>query len=126
MDTRGNTHRNNNRAGTPGANAAQDDNAVVMGVVRAMIEAQQQQSEAQQQQNALLHEALLAAQKTSTTAQATTTAAIKKMTAHRELRTGNVTDFMRMNPTMFTGTETPLEAEKWITDMENLLKATKI
>jgi len=27
---------------------------------------------------------------------------------------------------MFTGTEAPLEAEQWITDMENLLKAAKI
>ena len=48
------------------------------------------------------------------------------MTAPREPRTGNVTDFMRMNPAMFTGTEMPLEAEQWLTDMENLLKAAKI
>ena len=48
------------------------------------------------------------------------------MTAPREPRTGNITDFMRMNPAVFTGTETPLEAEQWITDMEDLLKATKI
>jgi hypothetical protein len=76
-----------------------------MGAVRAMIEAQQEQ-------NALLREGL--------------TAALEKATAPREQRTGNVTDFMRMNPAVFTGTEIPLEAEQWITDMENILKTTKI
>ena len=48
------------------------------------------------------------------------------MTAPKVPRTGNVTDFMRMNPAVFTGTEMPLEAEQWITDMEDLLKAAKI
>ena len=56
----------------------------------------------------------------------TATAAVERMTAPREPRTGNITDFMRMNPAVFTGTETPLEAEQWITDMEDLLKAAKI
>ena len=68
--------------------------------------------EAQQEQNSLLRDGL--------------TVALEKATALREQRTGNVTDFIRMNPAMFTGTETPLEAEQWLTDMENLLKAAKI
>ena len=112
MDTRGNANRNNNRAVPNGANAAGGNDATVMGVVRTMLENQQRQSETQQQQITLLREALLAAQQTSAAAQVTATAAVERMTAPREPRTKNITDFMRMNPAVFTGTETPLEDEQ--------------
>jgi uncharacterized protein GlcG (DUF336 family) len=123
MDTRGTANRIANQAGPSGT---QVDEAAMMRVVRALVEAQQQQSAAQQQQNTLLRETLIATQKASAAAQETATAAIERVTAPREPRTGNVTDFMRMNPVMFSGTETPMVAEQWITDMENLLKAAKV
>ena len=98
----------------------------MMGEMRTMIEAQQRQNEAQQQQNVLLREALIAAQQTSTAAQVTATAAIERMTAPKEQRPGNISDFKRLNPRCFTGMEKPLEAEQWLTDMTNLLEATNV
>jgi len=44
----------------------------------------------------------------------------------RERRTGNISDFKKLRPAVFKGTEKPLEAEQWITDMTNLLEAAKI
>jgi len=79
MNTRGGQHRANFSNGNSG-----EDAAGMMGVMRAMIEAQQHQNEAQQQQNALLREALLAAQQTSTAAQVTATVAIERMTTPKE------------------------------------------
>ena len=39
---------------------------------------------------------------------------------------GNITDFLRLNPRVFTGNEDPLEAEQWLIDMTNLLEAANI
>ena len=41
-------------------------------------------------------------------------------------RVGTLTDFMRMSPAVFTGTEEPLVVEKWLTDMENLLEGANV
>ena len=41
-------------------------------------------------------------------------------------RPGTVSDFRRLHPEMFTGTETPLQAEQWLAKTEQLLQATHI
>jgi len=42
------------------------------------------------------------------------------------LRTGTVADFKRLGPSIFAGTETPLEAEQWMVKTEQLLKAARV
>ena len=37
-----------------------------------------------------------------------------------------MSDFRRLNPTVFTGEESYLDAEQWLTDMENLLVAARV
>jgi len=37
-----------------------------------------------------------------------------------------VSDFRRLQPADFSGTERPLDAEQWLIDMANLLKAARI
>ena len=75
--------------------------------------------EFQLQQMAVLREGILMAQQTAT-------AALERATAPREQRVGNVTDFRKLDPKMFSGNEKPLQAEQWLTDVENLLKAVRI
>ena len=86
--------------------------AGVLGVLQGMMEAQQQQT-------TLLREGLVAAQQTAATA-------LERAVAPREARPGNVTDFCRLLPKTFSGTGTPLEAEQWLVDMANLLRAAKV
>jgi hypothetical protein len=54
------------------------------------------------------------------------TAAVDRATAPREPRTGSIADFRRLSPREFTGTEEPLAAEQWLTDMVNLLEGANI
>jgi hypothetical protein len=91
----------------------------MMQTHQQQMTAQQLQMENQQQQATLLREGLI-------TAQQATTVVLEKVTAPREARTGTAADFKKMNPAMFSGTESPLEAEKWITDVTNLLAIAKI
>ena len=76
------------------------------------IQIQQQQLEQQQQQTALLREGLIAA--------------MEKVNAPKEPKPGNVSNFRKLNPAEFSGTGKPLEAEKWLVDTTNLLKAARI
>ena len=62
--------------------------------------------ENQQKQTEILHQGLL--------------------TAPRGQRPGNVSDFRRLQPVVFSGTERPLDAEQWLFDTTNLLKAARI
>ena len=62
--------------------------------------------ESQHQQTELLRQALL--------------------TAPREQRLDNVSDFRRLQPATFSGTEKPLDAEQWLIDTTYLLKAARI
>ena len=39
---------------------------------------------------------------------------------------GNVSDFKRLHPTIFTGEERPLDAEQWLIDVTVLLKAARV
>ena len=43
--------------------------------------------------------------------------------APKEQRSGNVSNFRRLQPTIFTGEERPLDAEQWLIDITDLLKA---
>jgi len=48
------------------------------------------------------------------------------LTAPREHRPGTISDFRRLQPAEFSGTEKPLDAEQWLIDMTDLLKAARI
>jgi hypothetical protein len=75
--------------------------------------------EAQQPQTTLLRDGLLAVQQTAVVA-------LERATAPRGAGPGNVADFRRLLPRTFSGTGTPLEAEQWLVDMGNLLRAAKV
>ena len=91
-----------------------------------MIESQQQQIAAQQrqmdsqraqmvvqhEQTVLLRDGLVTVHVMASAAQQTAAAAIDRATTPREPRTGNITDFMRLNLRVFTGNKDPLEAEQ--------------
>ena len=49
--------------------------------------------------------------------------AIEKTVAPRKPKFGNVSDFRRLQPATFAGTEKLLDAEQWLIDMTNLLNA---
>ena len=83
-----------------------------MGVLCGMIESQQQQM-------TLLRDGLKAAQQI-------TTVAMERSAAPRGPKPRNISDFRRLQPATFTGTEKPLEAEQWLVDMTNLLNAARV
>jgi len=68
-------------------------------VLHGMMESQHQQTE-------LLRQALL--------------------TAPREQRPSNVSDFRKLQPATFSGTEKPLDAEQWLINTTDLLNAARI
>ena len=70
----------------------------MMGLLRGMIESQQEQT-------TLLREGLISAQQT-------VAAALDKAATPREVKPGNVYDFLRMRPATFAGVGTPLEVEQ--------------
>ena len=51
---------------------------------------------------------------------------MERATAPREQRIGNVADFRKLGPKIFSGNEKPLQAEQWLTDTKNLLKAARV
>jgi len=46
--------------------------------------------------------------------------------APKKQMSGNVSDFKRLHPTIFTGEERPLDAEQWLIDVTVLLKAARV
>ena len=86
-----------------GAGTSQDgpnrDNDGMMRILQGMMQSQQQQTE-------LLRQGLLV--------------------TPREQRPGNVSDFRRLQPAIFSGTEKPLDAEQWLIDTTDLLKAARV
>ena len=46
--------------------------------------------------------------------------------APKEQRPDNISDFWRLQPAIFTGAKRPLDAEQWLIDVINLLKAAWI
>ena len=83
-----------------------------MGVLRDMIESHQQQT-------AFIRDGLIAVQKT-------TMVAMERAVAPREPKFGNISDFRRLQPATFAGTEKLLDAEQWLVDMTNLLIAARV
>ena len=51
---------------------------------------------------------------------------MERVAAPRELKLGNVSDFRRLQPATFVGTEKPLDAEQRLVDMTNLLNAARV
>ena len=51
---------------------------------------------------------------------------MERVAAPRELKLGNVSDFRRLQPATFAGTEKSLDAEQWLVDMTNLLNAAHV
>jgi len=74
------------------------ENADVLRVIQAMMENQQQQTELLRQE----------------------------LAAPKEQRPGNISDFRRLQPAIFTGEEKPLDAEQWLTDTTDLLNAARV
>jgi len=70
-----------------------------------MLGNQQQQMENQHQQTELLRQ---------------------ELAAPKEQKPGNISDFRRLQPAVFTGVERPLEAEQWLTDTTDLLNAARV
>ena len=81
------------------------EGADVLRIIQTMLGNQQQQMENQQQQTELLRQ---------------------ELAAPKEQRPGNVSDFRRLQPAIFTGVERPLEAEQWLTDTTDLLNAARV
>jgi len=48
------------------------------------------------------------------------------LTVPREQRPGNVFDFRKLQPAIFLGTEKSLDAEQWLIDNTDLLKAARV
>ena len=59
-------------------------------------------------------------------AQQTATATIERSMTPREPKPGNISDFRRLQPATFAGTEKPLDAEQWLVDMTNLLTTARV
>ena len=87
-----------NNSGQP-QNGPTGGNADILRVIQNMVENQQRQTE-------LLRQGLIA--------------------APQERRPGNVSDFRRLQPAIFTGEERPLDAEQWLIDTTDLLKAARV
>jgi hypothetical protein len=117
MNTRGNANRtgdpeeNMNRTGSSNG-PPRDDNVGMMEFMRFVMESQQEQMR-------LMREGLTANNQAATIV-------VDRATTPREPRTGNISDFWRLLPKEFTGTEEPLVAEQWLTDMVNLLEAANV
>ena len=77
---------------------ARNETTDLMGVLHGMMESQQEQT-------AFLRDGLVVVQQTATVA-------MEKATAPQEPRAGNISDFRRLQPTIFGGTEKPLDAEQ--------------
>ena len=55
------------------------------------------------------------------------TVALEKIAASgSQVKQGNVSDFRRLQPTVFTGEESHLVVEKWLVDRVNLLVAARV
>ena len=80
------------------SNGPTGENVDILRVIQTMMENQQQQTELLRQE----------------------------LTAPKEQRPGNISDFRRLQPAIFTGEEKPLDAEQWLTDTSDLLNAARV
>ena len=90
--------RTRNSHGTS-RDSSNGENNDMMRILQGMTNSQQQQTE-------LLRQGLLI--------------------APQDQRPGTWSDFRRLQPVEFSGTEKPLDAEQWLIDMTDLLKAARI
>ena len=80
------------------SNGPTGENVDILRVIQTMMENQQQQTELLRQE----------------------------LAAPKEQRPGNVSDFRKLQPAIFTGSEKPLDAEQWLTDTTDLLNAARV
>jgi len=80
-------------------NGPSRENNSITRVLQGMMESQQKQTE-------LLRQGLLV--------------------APQEQKLGNVSDFRRLQPAIFSGMERPLDAEQWLVDMTDLLRVARV
>ena len=107
------THGAGSSSSDPGPEIPVTDPTLALaGVLQGMIQAQQEQ-------NAILRTGM-------ETAQRTAEAALDRAAAPPELRPGGVSNFCQLQPASFAGTESPLEADQWLVDMNNLLTAARV
>jgi len=48
------------------------------------------------------------------------------MASRKKQRPGNISDFRRLQPAIFTGEERPLDSEQWLIDITNPLKVARV
>jgi len=92
------------------------ENADILKIIQVMVENQQRQMENQQQYQ----------QQQMENQRQQTELLRQELTAPKGQRPGNVSDFRRLQPAIFTGGEKPLEAEQWLTDTTDLLNAARV
>ena len=80
------------------SNGPAGENVEILRVIQTMMENQQQQTELLRQE----------------------------LATPKEQRPGNVSDFRRLQPAIFTGGEKPLDAEQWLIDTTDLLNAARV
>ena len=95
------------------------ENADVLRIMQTMVNNQQQQMQNQQQQ-------MQNQQQQMEHQQQQTELLRQELAAPKEQKPGNVSDFRRLQPAVFTGNEQPLDAEQWLTDTTNLLNAARV
>jgi len=80
------------------SNGTAGENVDILRIIQTMMENQQQQTELLRQE----------------------------LTVPKGQRPGNISDFRRLQPAIFTGEEKPLDAEQWLTDTSDLLNAARV
>ena len=95
------------------------ENADMLRIMQTMVDNQQQQMQNQQQQ-------MQNQQQQMEHQQQQTELLRQELAAPKELKPGNVSDFRRLQPAVFTGNEQPLDAEQWLTDTTDLLNAARV
>ena len=101
-----------------GSTSRDTEEGAALRAMQRMFEAQQEHNRAQQEYNRLMQERLDRQEDVGRPAIGAP--------PPPPLRTGTVADFKRLGPSIFAGTETPLEAEQWMVKTEQLLKAARV
>ena len=106
------------------------ENADVLQIIQTMLGNQQQQmnnqQQFQQQQMNNQQQQMQNQQQQMEHQQQQTELLRQELTAPKEPKPGNVSDFRRLQPAVFTGSEEPLEAEQWLTDTTDPVSYTHL
>ena len=103
-----------------GTRGQDDPNAEMLRAMRDMMESQRDIFQVQREYNLLMKERM---DRREEVGQLAPGAPPPPPLPHRP---GSVTDFRRLQPGTFAGTETPLIAEQWLMKTEQLLKAARV